>query len=101
MKDIVLHPWVQSSKQAGGISLRAFVISTIREGGLTFTAVCPEDDACYSDPAFSPRALKALKAPEFTSEQVQEGFTLLLNTIAEQNRKIDELSVKIKELSAE
>ena len=94
--DIFLHPWVQSSKKAGGISLRAFVISTIRDGGLTFTSTCPEDDLCYTPPAFSPRALKGgVKAPEFTADQVQEGFTMMLKVIADQNRKIDALTALV------
>ncbi len=94
--DIFLHPWVQSSKKAGGISLRAFFIALAREGGLTFTSTCPEDDLCYTAPAFSPRALKGgVKAPEFTAEQVQEGFTMMLNVIADQNRRIDALTALV------
>lgn len=61
--------------------MRAFVIKTIRDGGLTFTAECPEDDECYTGPAFNPRTLKATADKTVSDLQVKEAFGMLLKTL--------------------
>lgn len=43
--DYFLHPFVFSSKQAGGFPLKSYIRSVISECGLTCESPCP-DDSC-------------------------------------------------------
>lgn len=79
MADLFLHTWAQTSKEGGGTSLRAFVIKTIRDGGLTFVGTCPEDNLCLPS------------GPTLTTAQINEAFETLLATIAALEDRIEAL----------
>ena len=79
MAALFLHTWALSSKEGGGVNLRAEIIKIIREGGLTYVGTCPEDNLCLPS------------GPTLTTAQINEAFETMLATIADLEARVLEL----------